>query len=170
MGRRSLPERRFSLRGALRFGPVEAAIAVGALALTVVFGLLSARAAGTATELVREGRCVEAQVTRAGAEGSLRLGRSARISYVVDNRRYDATLRYDGDGRLRTGSSVQICVGSDDPATFAVDSAPLTGESTNLWLRRLVGNIVSGLGGVGLLVVLSTHQWRFHDEDLEDES
>src|SRR5688500_11791137 len=167
MGRRSLPEKRFSIRRSMRFGPVEAVIAAGALMTLIGFGILTAQAVRTTNQLVEAGQCVEALVTSTGEGGSLRLGKTATVSYETAGLRHVADLRYDGDRTLGRGASIRLCLASDTPETFAMDDGISIGQSTDLWLRQLIGSIGSALGFVALLVTLSLHEWRVHDADLD---
>lgn len=166
MGRRSMPKGRFSLRRGLRsFEPLEVVIAVASF---VVFGvglMVSISEDQAMINLADRGRCVDAEVVDAGSFNSLRLGRSADLTYAVDGVRYYAVVRYDSDQPLRVHSSVEVCTDRADPATFAVSDRGVVGDSTNLWLRGVIANPISAVGLVVFGLVIGKHEWRFHDDE-----
>ncbi|XVU28808.1 hypothetical protein ACQPZJ_17645 [Actinoplanes sp. CA-054009] len=148
----------------MRFEPLEAAIIVASFlvfALGLLAGLSEMRAI---TELTEHGRCVDARVEKAGSGNSLRLGRSADIIYTVGGTTYRAALHYDSDHALQVYSTIEICTAEADPRRFAVDSPEVTGDSTSLWLRGVIGDPVLAVGLIAFLLMVGKHQWRFHRE------
>ena len=165
MGRRSAPKGRFSLRRGMRFEPLEAVIAVAAFVVFAGGLLVSLSEIRAIADLTEHGRCVDAQVVTSGSSNSLRLGRSAGITYAVGGVRYDVAIHYDSDQPLPPHSALEICTAEADPATFAVDDRDVSGSSTALWLRGVVGDPVSAVGLVVFGLVVGKHQWRFLEDD-----
>ena len=160
-----MPPQRFSFRKSMRFGPLEVATAVASVVM-IVGGVLADWAENSAHDrLIRDGHCVVAQVIDASSFTSQWLGRSGHLTYVLDERRYDALLHYDADDRLTAGTAVPICVAAGDPRTFVVAEDAWSGESANLWLRGLISIPVALVGLLILLIFARLHQWRFHDGD-----
>jgi hypothetical protein len=155
MGRRSAPKGRLSLR----FSRVELGMLVILLAI-VVAGLLGGFSVGSAAEqLLREGRCVPARASGPGWLHSHRGGNSADLQYELDGQRHTGTLYFPSD-RVSVGTIVTICVRDGEPATFAVRLDQSYGTSVNLWLRETLGLLLAAMAFVGLMVLLSQHEWR----------
>ncbi|MDT4991375.1 MAG: hypothetical protein QOH97_1267 [Actinoplanes sp.] len=156
---------RFSFRQSMRFGPLEVAAVLGSVAL-IGGGLLTGWAEKSAHDrLVHQGSCVIAEVIDSSSFTSQTLGRSAHLSYVVNGNRYVAQLHYDAHDQWAAGTAVPVCVENGEPRTFVVPEDSWSGESTNLWLERVISIPMGLVGLLMLLIFVMLHQWRFYDGD-----
>ncbi|GGQ84678.1 hypothetical protein [Couchioplanes azureus] len=169
MGRRSQPNGRFSLRRAMHFEPLEAAIAVTSFLVALIAITVIQSEIDAIGDLTDNGHCLDAEVEEAGWLKSLRLGKSADLTFAVDGVRYHATLHYQSDQTLQKHSTVRICTDPADPTTFGIDSYAITGDSTDLWLRGVIAAPIGSVGAIVFVLLLSKHQWRFHDKDSEQD-
>ncbi|OJF11693.1 hypothetical protein BG844_24770 [Couchioplanes caeruleus subsp. caeruleus] len=152
----------------MRFEPLEAAIAVTSFLVAIIGIVVIQSEIDAVGDLGENGHCLDAKVEKAGWLKSLRLGKSADLTYVVNGVRHHGTLHYQSDQTLQRHSTVRICTDPADPTTFAIDTYAITGDSTDLWLRGVIAAPIGSIGGIVFVLLLSKHQWRFHDEDPDE--
>ncbi|MEV6597764.1 hypothetical protein AB0M36_12945 [Actinoplanes sp. NPDC051346] len=164
MARHGRRKGRFDPRRALRFAPLEVAIGVAGLVL-VLAGLVADEYRSRAiTDLIENGRPVEAKVTAVSWLTRLRFSTSADLTYAVGGISYHRTIHYPRHRKLTTYSGLTIFTDPDDPTVFTVANQENTGTSTGLWLLNIGGPVLA-VGAVALFLVLYKHQWRFDDDD-----